>query len=69
MNMFRSLFCLFLIFVAVSLMISNPSDWPPLQRLGPDFLNVLKGAQTFRPFVIGACVVTAVALFMTRKQY
>jgi ABC-type transport system involved in cytochrome bd biosynthesis fused ATPase/permease subunit len=69
MNMFRNLLCLFLIVVGVSLMISNPSDWAPLQRLGPDFLNVVKGAETFRPFVIGACFVIAVALFMTRKQY
>jgi hypothetical protein len=69
MNMFRNLFSLFLIFVAVSLVVSTPSDWPPLQRLGPDFLDVLKTLQTFRPFVIGACVVIAVALFMTRKNY
>ena len=69
MNMFRNLLCLFLLLVGFSLMFANPSDWPPLQRLGPDFLNAVKMCETFRPFVIGACFVIAVALFMTRKIY
>jgi hypothetical protein len=69
MNMFRNLLCLFLIALGTSLIVSNPTDWPIIQRMGPDVLNVFKVCETFRPFVIGACYVVAIALFMTRKIY
>ena len=69
MNMFRNLLCLFLIFFGTSLLVSNPSDWPFLQRGGPDLLNILKVCETFRPFVVIACYVVTLALFMTRKIY
>ena len=69
MNMFRNLLCLFLLAFGISLIVSNPSDWPWIQRGGPDLLEILKTCETFRPFVIIACFVVTLALFMTRKIY
>jgi hypothetical protein len=69
MNMFRNLLSLFLIFLGVAFIVSNPSQWPVLQRGGPDLIEVLKVCETFRPFVIIACFVVTLALFMTRKIY
>ena len=69
MNMFRNLLILFLVAFGTAFLVSNPSDWPFVQRGGEDLLNFFKICQTFRPFVAGACFITAVALFMTRKIY
>ena len=69
MNMFRNLFAVFLIVFAIGLVFGNPDGWTWWQRLGPEATNVLNVCITFKPFVVGGCVVIALALFMTRKQY
>jgi hypothetical protein len=69
MNMFRNLLCLFLVGFGIALIVSSPSQWALAQRAGQDVISFLKICETFRPFVIGACWITALALFMTRKIY
>lgn len=69
MNMFRNLLCLFLIAVGICFIVGNPTEWAFVQRCGPNVLDVLKVCWTFRPFVVIACFVVALALFMTRKSY
>ena len=69
MNMFRNLLVLFLLAFGFSLIFSNPSDWTFIERGGPNVISFFKICETFRPFVCGACFVTAVALILTRKIY
>jgi hypothetical protein len=69
MNMFRSLFALFLIAFAIGLVFGNPDGWTWWQRLGPSATSALSFCVTFKPFVVGGCIVVALAIFMTRKQY
>lgn len=69
MNMFRNLFCAFLVIFSLGLLFTDPNKWDWFNRLGPDAVNILHICIQFRPFVVGACLVVALALFMTRKQY
>jgi hypothetical protein len=69
MNMFRNLLCLFLIAFGTALLVSNPSDWSFIARGGANVVEFLKVCETFRPFVVIACYVVTLALFMTRKIY
>jgi hypothetical protein len=69
MNMFRNLLSLFLVIFALALVFTDPSKWDWFTRFGPDAVNFLTICVEFKPFVVGACIVVALALFMTRKAY
>jgi hypothetical protein len=69
MNMFRNLLAIFLVVFALGLAFGDPDHWTFLDRGGPDVVNILHICIQFRPFVIGGCLVLALAIFMTRKQY
>jgi hypothetical protein len=69
MNMFRNLLAAFLVVFALGLVFTDPNKWDWWIRLGPTAVNVLHICIEFKPFVIGVCVVLALALFMTRKSY
>lgn len=69
MNMFRNLLALVLIAFAIGLAFGDPEHWTWVDRAGPNAVDVLRGCVQFRPFVIAGCVVIAITLFMTRKQF
>jgi uncharacterized membrane protein len=68
MNMFRNLLVLFLIVFGFALIFGQPDQWTFLDRWA-DAVNVLHVIITFKPFVVIACFVLALGLFMTRKIY
>jgi hypothetical protein len=69
MNMFRNLLILFLLVLGFGLIFGDPDHWTWLDRLGPTAVNVLKVCIQFKPFVVGACFIVSLALFMTKKIY
>jgi hypothetical protein len=69
MNMFRNLLTALLLAYALGLVFGNPDKWTWVDAAGPNAVYLLRESIEFRPYVVGACVVVAVALWMTRKQY
>ena len=69
MNMIRNLLCLVLLVFGIALLVSNPVDWALTQRLGGDALDFAKICVDFRPFIVIACFVVTLALFLTKKVY
>jgi hypothetical protein len=69
MNMFRNLVSAFLLAYAAGLVFGDPDKWTWIDAAGPTAVYLVHESVTFRPFVVGACVVIATALWMTRKQY
>ena len=47
----------------------DPDKWTWIDAAGPTAVYIVRESVTFRPFVVGACVVISTALWMTRKQY
>ncbi len=69
MNMFRDLAMLFLIFLATSLTISNPSDWNWIHVCGPYVVEGVAFLVLTKPMSIIILFALALALFMTRLKY
>ena len=69
MNMFRNLLAAFLLIFGIGLFFGDPDKWTWINTGGPNAVIFLRWCIEFRPFVVAFCGVTAVALWMTRKQY
>lgn len=69
MNMFRNLLICFLLLFGFGLLLGDPEHWTWLDRAGPQVVDALHVCITFRPFVVIACFVISLALFMTKKKY
>lgn len=69
MNMFRNLLSTFLLVFGLGLVFGSPQNWSWFESMGPVATDFLHICITFRPFVVAACIVLALALFMTKKQY
>ena len=69
MNMFRNLLAAFLLVFGLGLVFGDPDHWTWVDHAGPNAVDALRFCVQFKPFVVGACLVIALALFMTRKQY
>ncbi len=69
MNMFRNLLMLFLLAFGFGLLFGDPDHWTWVDHAGPTAVDVLHVCIQFKPFVVGACFVLTLALFMTKKKY
>jgi hypothetical protein len=69
MNMFRDLLCLLFLAFGFGLIFTDPNNWSWAQRAGPGVTSFLHVCGDFKPFIIVACFIITVALFMTRKKY
>jgi hypothetical protein len=69
MNMFRNLFAAALFIFALGLAFGDPDKWTWVDLGGATVVDAFRVCVQFRPFVIAGCIVVAVALFLTRKQY
>lgn len=69
MNMFRHIFTVAFLALGIALWVVKLDDWAWVHILGPDAISVIVILLNFQPFSTLVCVVVAVALFMTRKQF
>ena len=69
MNMFRNLLSLALFIFALGLFLGHPDKWTWVDAAGANAVYFIRFCITFKPFVAIGCIVAALALFMTRKQY
>jgi hypothetical protein len=69
MNMFRNLLAAALLAFGLGLVFGSPEHWSWVDGIGPQAASALRACITFKPFVVGTCIVLALALFLTRKSY
>ena len=69
MNQFRDIAMVFLIFVGLSLMLSQPIEWNWITLLGTYFVSGVKWLCDLRPWSEMICFALALTLFMTRLKY